>query len=825
MPRERLVRAATLKKVSLASDLANFEDNRSDDNEEEDVEEEDEEDDKDEEDVVEKSSTRKQQQLKRKTPSTASKKKSKQPVKRSKKTSSSPSSGSTSTPHMRPGAFTAKGAGKGNPQFFGKAKVTQKKGPRTQKMLSLGLMATWGKEGAEQGEAFKPATKTNKSRGATQSQVLGEAVPKISVLGRERVVPQAKVGQGKVRSKENKKGSTDLKTPGQSALRVLEFPDNALFVEKEALYCDACNGGHYHVGNKKTNVQTHVSGKSHEQQLARWQRGGSEHKVITELLHKFDDEKNPVGQTLDEKTRLHRVDVCCTLLEAGIPFEKLNNPKFRSMMEKAAPGHASALTSPSHMMELMHIPRELEKIRVNAETKGRHQLYIADGTTRVAEVYVCVSRFWLKNHVAQRVIRLRLLDHPLTGPENAWFLDNAVQATGGRWEYALGVAADRAATNGAAFGLIKKNCPDFKGLLIGCMPHTLSHVGEKSNLQVAAEFTIILTGMTHSTNSRACFKAHFDEPMKRFNKIRWCVRYEMQEQIALNFKSLEPWVRECEHEGHAPETTIKLRDLLTASKHTLRLELAMSIDVFDMFTRHTYTLEGDGLLIFKVADILEELTAHVQMVRQGGAGVPNTRSVAKDMISEEFGNELQAAQDTRVRQLIEEQLEKVECSFMYYEAKLVELTQQVEIFKACRLFDPSRIAMLCRDVNEVEGLLKLFPFFDDVADVVPLLVGLPALLVYVNQHPITMNSDGNLKFESWWTAAGQAGHNAWFAAATKVMVLQPSSAAAERVFSMLKNLMGEQQQNSALEDYQETSIMTRYNQLQRYLEDLVNAMD
>jgi hypothetical protein len=30
MPRERLVRAATLKKVSLASDLANFEDNRSD---------------------------------------------------------------------------------------------------------------------------------------------------------------------------------------------------------------------------------------------------------------------------------------------------------------------------------------------------------------------------------------------------------------------------------------------------------------------------------------------------------------------------------------------------------------------------------------------------------------------------------------------------------------------------------------------------------------------------------------------------------------------------------------------------------------------------
>jgi hypothetical protein len=47
------------------------------------------------------------------------------------------------------------------------------------------------------------------------------------------------------------------------------------------------------------------------------------------------------------------------------------------------------------------------------------------------------------------------------------------------------------------------------------------------------------------------------------------------------------------------------------------------------------------------------------------------------------------------------------------------------------------------------------------------------------------------------------------------MILQPSSAAAERVFSMLKAIMGDQQQARSLEDYQEAAIMTRYNELQR----------
>jgi hypothetical protein len=50
----------------------------------------------------------------------------------------------------------------------------------------------------------------------------------------------------------------------------------------------------------------------------------------------------------------------------------------------------------------------------------------------------------------------------------------------------------------------------------------------------------------------------------------------------------------------------------------------------------------------------------------------------------------------------------------------------------------------------------------------------------------------------------------WSDTAKKILLIQPSSAAAERVFSLLRNTFNEQQ-NSCLEDYLETSLMLQYN--------------
>ena len=50
----------------------------------------------------------------------------------------------------------------------------------------------------------------------------------------------------------------------------------------------------------------------------------------------------------------------------------------------------------------------------------------------------------------------------------------------------------------------------------------------------------------------------------------------------------------------------------------------------------------------------------------------------------------------------------------------------------------------------------------------------------------------------------------WASAAKKVLLIQPSPAAAEGVFSLLKSTFGDQQGNP-LQDYIEASLMLRYN--------------
>ena len=65
---------------------------------------------------------------------------------------------------------------------------------------------------------------------------------------------------------------------------------------------------------------------------------------------------------------------------------------------------------------------------------------------------------------------------------------------------------------------------------------------------------------------------------------------------------------------------------------------------------------------------------------------------------------------------------------------------------------------------------------------------------------------------TWWAAQCETLPH-WSALVKKLLLIQPSSAAAERVFSLL-NSMSSQQGNS-LEDYIEASVMVRYNSTQR----------
>ena len=76
---------------------------------------------------------------------------------------------------------------------------------------------------------------------------------------------------------------------------------------------------------------------------------------------------------------------------------------------------------------------------------------------------------------------------------------------------------------------------------------------------------------------------------------------------------------------------------------------------------------------------------------------------------------------------------------------------------------------------------------------------------------VSLSSDDE-KF-AWWAAHSKTLPN-WSALVKKLLFLQPSSASAERVFSLLNNAFNAQR-DSSLTDYLKSSVMLRYNGAKR----------
>ena len=99
--------------------------------------------------------------------------------------------------------------------------------------------------------------------------------------------------------------------------------------------------------------------------------------------------------------------------------------------------------------------------------------------------------------------------------------------------------------------------------------------------------------------------------------------------------------------------------------------------------------------------------------------------------------------------------------------------------------------------------LRKFPFLNSQGIVDQLKGELP---LYISK---CADTDENFCALKWWKVNAPVLPN-WASAARKVLLVQPSSAASERVFSLLKASFQEQQ-DGTLQDYLEASLMLQYN--------------
>ena len=234
----------------------------------------------------------------------------------------------------------------------------------------------------------------------------------------------------------------------------------------------------------------------------------------------------------------------------------------------------------------------------------------------------------------------------------------------------------------------------------------------------------------------------------------------------------------------SPATRAKLLNYFSDSNKNklLQVELAAIIDWSEPFVKATYKLEGDGPLALHCYEVIETIKAYIH-----ASHTPNILAVA-EMLS---GG---VAHDKHL--MIDHAKQCIQPGIDYFNHQLTTTLQRsLTVFKAARLFSPQKMQDMQPSASSIDSL-STFPFFDE-EDLGRLNSELP---IHFSK---AVDLDASIGPLQWWQ------HNDlpyWSSAGRKVVLVQPSSAASERLFSLLNASFQDQQENT-LQDVLETSIM------------------
>ena len=196
---------------------------------------------------------------------------------------------------------------------------------------------------------------------------------------------------------------------------------------------------------------------------------------------------------------------------------------------------------------------------------------------------------------------------------------------------------------------------------------------------------------------------------------------------------------------------------------SLKLELAATIDVGEHFVKATYFLEGDDPLVFAC---YEKLSAVSQLCQ--APCFLNVRAIATTISEDPCQNVTALERSAKAC---------VEPAITWFLRKFnVDLYDVVVAFKAARPFCPVTIQWL-KPTNALVESLRAFPFLDSDTTNDGLKAELPAYLASAKDVVIPIEEK---KVELWCEHEEQLPR--WASAVKQVLLVQPSSATADRVF-------------------------------------------
>ena len=566
--------------------------------------------------------------------------------------------------------------------------------------------------------------------------------------------------------------------------RVQEFPKEALKVSAGKLFCTACRE---ELGLKRSTIMNHIRSKKHESSKKKLEKKELREKDIADSLVSYNAKEHLSGETLPEQQQVYRVKVVMAFLRAGVPLSKLDC--FRDLLEE----NGYRLIDRRHTFDLVPFVQKEEESSIRKELTGNYLSVIFDGTSRLGEALAIVVRYVDDNFkIEQRLIRMQMLSKSMTGEEIARELINQLSAVYGiQSEFLLAAMIDRAAVNNVAMQTLKVVYPSLFD--IGCFSHTLDRVGEKFNTPALTEFMHSWLSMfSHSPKARLLWKSKAGCSMPSYSATRWWSKWEVIKMVMVYFGDVLPFLQQ--NDDIAPNTRAKLLSILNdaQSKCQLLLEMAATVDWGEPFVKACYTLEGDGPLALECSEVMEKVSATLHV-----GHIPNVHAIAQQLSGV-------ALSSPQCQQLVAYAKSCIQPGLDYYELQLRNsLKSPLAAFKCASLFSPEKVNRLKPDATVLQEYLSAVPFLNAQDIVSSLASELPDYLA------LAANTSKDFPALDWWKDnASTLPH--WSKCAKKIFLLQPLSAAAERVFSLLNSSFGERQDN-ALKDYIEASLMLQYN--------------
>ena len=421
---------------------------------------------------------------------------------------------------------------------------------------------------------------------------------------------------------------------------------------------------------------------------------------------------------------------------------------------------------------------------------GKRVSIIFDGTSRLGEIFVVVVRFvsteW---SIEQRLIRLQMLVKTMTGDEIARTVINILSTEFGIIsDQVLGIMHDCASANNAALRTLKVVYPCVLGM--GCFSHTLNRVGERFNAPYANEFTTYWVSLfSHSSLAKFLWKEKTGLTVDSYCPTRWWSKWEVMHQLVKAFGDIEPFLRSAD--DFSGNTRAKLLEYFDSpiKIQCLKVELAAIVDAGKPFVEATYKLESDEPIVLECFDIVSSLNVAVKMDHY-----PNVQAVVRSIAKGKNDTELKWMRHAR---------DCIKPAMKYFDEHLkAELMDTpMKASKAARYFSPHFVKKIKPECADLNSLLNL-PFITPTK-LSELREEFPKYAVLTDEISSEYSS---LQF---WNDNSSSVPK-WSETAQNVFLLQPSSGAAERVFSVLNNTFGKRQL-STLEDYVEASVMLQYN--------------